>query len=159
MSNGATTFAIALGANLGDRRASLLAALHRLTDTFGPLVISTAYETDPVGVTGPQPRFLNMAAVGCTAFDAEVTLAHLLRIEQQLGRERPFPGAARTIDLDLILFGDQSIDRPGLRVPHPRFRERLFVLEPLAEVGADLGDPTTGKSVGALLRELRAGRT
>ena len=81
----------------------------------------------------------------------------LLAIEAERGRARPFAGAARTLDLDLVLFGDQVIEEPGLIVPHARFRERKFVLEPLAEIAPDLVDPVAGKTVGEL-NSLVAGR-
>jgi 2-amino-4-hydroxy-6-hydroxymethyldihydropteridine diphosphokinase len=84
-------------------------------------------------------------------------LSELLRIEKTLGRQRPYAGAARTIDLDLILFGDAVIDEPDLTVPHPRFRERAFVLEPLAEIADGWVDPVTGRTVGELLRNLAVG--
>jgi 2-amino-4-hydroxy-6-hydroxymethyldihydropteridine diphosphokinase len=79
----------------------------------------------------------------------------LLDVERRLGRARPFPGAARTLDLDLILFGDSVIDEPGLVVPHPRFRDRLFVLEPLVEVAPAWRDPVTGLTVAELLERTR----
>ena len=85
---------------------------------------------------------------------ARELLGALLAVEHERGRERPFPGAARTLDLDLILYGSQIIAEPGLEVPHPRFRSRRFVLEPLATVAPDLLDPVTGKSVRELLAAL-----
>jgi 2-amino-4-hydroxy-6-hydroxymethyldihydropteridine diphosphokinase len=124
-------------------------ALALLAPVVQDLHVSTFYDTDPVGV-GDQPRFLNAAAVGQTALSARALLDKLLGIERQLGRTRPFPGAARTLDLDLILYGDSVIDEPGLLVPHPRFRERAFVLKPLAEVAADWIDPVTGRTIGEL---------
>lgn len=99
---------------------------------------------------GNQPRFLNAAAVGWTTLAPRELLETLLRVERDFGRERPFPGAARTLDLDLILYGDLVIEEVGLSVPHPRFRERGFVLEPLAEVASDWIDPVTGRSISEL---------
>jgi 2-amino-4-hydroxy-6-hydroxymethyldihydropteridine diphosphokinase len=123
----------------------------RLVALLDNLEMSSIYETAPVGVPEGQPRFLNAAATGRTRLQAPDLLAALLAIEEECGRERPFHLAPRTLDLDLILFGEEIIDRPGLIVPHPRFRERAFVLEPLAEIAPDLRDPVTGKTV----RELR----
>ena len=103
-----------------------------------------------------QPRYLNGVVVGETALSARQLLKELLAIEQAAGRTRPSPMAPRTLDLDLILFGKERIDEPGLTVPHPRFRERLFVLEPLADLAPDLVDPETGETISVLLRRLRA---
>lgn len=93
-------------------------------------------------------------AVGETSLGAGEFLDALLAIEREFGRARPYRGAPRTLDLDLILLGDEVAVRPGLEVPHPRFRERFFVLGPLAEIAPDLVDPVTGLRVGELLRNL-----
>jgi 2-amino-4-hydroxy-6-hydroxymethyldihydropteridine diphosphokinase len=145
--------AIALGSNLGDRRAHLDFAIVRLRSHLTNLRVSRFHETDPVGVAA-QPRFLNAAVTGQTALAAGELLALLLAIEMERGRERPHPGAARTLDLDLILFGEEVIEEPGLRVPHPRFRDRGFVLGPLAEIAPDWRDPITGATVSELMRVL-----
>ena len=151
-----TRVAIALGSNLGDREDYLRSALDALTPSLDRLRISTFHDTAPVGV-GPQPTFLNAAAVGETSLSARALLETLLAVERDLGRERPFPGAPRTLDLDLILYGDAVIaETPSLIVPHPRFRERRFVLEPLAEIAPDWRDPVTGQTVEELLRNLTA---
>ncbi|MBI4265185.1 MAG: 2-amino-4-hydroxy-6-hydroxymethyldihydropteridine diphosphokinase [Acidobacteria bacterium] len=157
--------AIALGSNLGDRERCLRDALTALAGPMADLRHSTFYETDPVGLpaealrakagVGPQPRFLNAAAIGQTTLSPRALLAALLETERQFHRTRPYPGAPRTLDLDLILYGDTVIDDPDLLVPHPRFRERRFVLAPLAEIAADWIDPVTGRTVGELLRDLQ----
>jgi 2-amino-4-hydroxy-6-hydroxymethyldihydropteridine diphosphokinase len=146
------TAAVALGSNLGDRRAYLDFAVSKLHTLLTNLRVSRYYQTVPVGVSGPQPLFLNAAVVGETALPARELLNALLAIEAESGRERPFPNAPRTLDLDLILFGDLVREEPGLVVPHQRFRERRFVLEPLAEIAPDLVDAVTGQSVADLLR-------
>ena len=112
------------------------------------------HDTAPVGVSPDHPRYLNGVVVGETSLSARELLDRLLAIEAAAGRTRPSPMAPRTLDLDLILFGDQKIEEPGLTVPHPRFRERLFVLEPLAEVAPDWIDPVTGCRINELLSAL-----
>ena len=151
----ATTAAIALGSNLGDRRAHLDYAVSRLRALLDDLKVSSYYNTAPVAVAGDQPDFLNAAAVGKTTMTARELLSRLLTVELDRGRQRPHPAAARTLDLDLVLFGEEIInDPPGLIVPHPRFRDRAFVLDPLAEIAADLRDPVTEKTVGELRRRI-----
>jgi 2-amino-4-hydroxy-6-hydroxymethyldihydropteridine diphosphokinase len=143
--------AIALGSNVGDRRAHLDYAVSALRALLTNFRVSRYYDTVPVGVSGPQAMFLNAAAVGSTALAPRAILDALLAIEQERGRERPYVNAPRTLDLDLILLGDVVLEEPGLVVPHPRFRERRFVLEPLAAVAPELRDPVSGKTVAELL--------
>jgi 2-amino-4-hydroxy-6-hydroxymethyldihydropteridine diphosphokinase len=104
----------------------------------------------------PQPRFLNAAAVAEAGLAARELLDLLLDVERRFGRERPRPGAPRTLDLDLILYGGAIINDADLIVPHPRFRDRRFVLDPLAEIAADWIDPVTGCTVRELLGRLPA---
>jgi 2-amino-4-hydroxy-6-hydroxymethyldihydropteridine diphosphokinase len=150
-----TTFvAVGLGSNLGDRRAHLAFARDRLATLLTSLHFSSIYETAPLDVPDDQPWFLNAAAVGETTLGVRALLSALLDIERVRGRERPFPGAARVLDLDLLLFGTEIVREPGLTVPHPRFRERRFVLEPLAEIAPELRDPITSMTIAELLARL-----
>jgi 2-amino-4-hydroxy-6-hydroxymethyldihydropteridine diphosphokinase len=149
--------AIALGSNVGDRRAHLDYGVSALRGLLTNLAVSRYYETVPLGVSGPHAMFLNAAAVGDTALTARAVLDALLAIEQARGRERPYARAPRTLDLDLILLGDVVVEEPGLVVPHPRFRERRFVLEPLAAVAPELRDPVSGQTVAELLWAAAAG--
>jgi len=150
--------AIALGSNVGDRRAHLDYAVTALRALLTNVAVSRYYDTVPVGVSGPQAMFLNAAAVGETTLAPRALLEALLAIEQERGRERPYLNAPRTLDLDLILAGDTVVDEPGLVLPHPRFRERRFVLEPLAAVAPELRDPVSGRTVAELLSAAAADR-
>ncbi|MFO7693787.1 MAG: 2-amino-4-hydroxy-6-hydroxymethyldihydropteridine diphosphokinase, partial [Vicinamibacterales bacterium] len=143
--------AIALGSNLGDRQAVLEDAAGRLARHLDALAVSAFIDTAPEGV-GTQPRFLNAAAVGGWSGGARALLDLLLAIERAAGRERPYAGAPRTLDLDLILLGPSVIEEPDLVVPHPRFRDRGFVLAPLCQIAPDLVDPVTGHTVADLYR-------
>ena len=149
--------AIALGSNVGDRRGHLDHAVAALRRLLTSVTVSRYYDTVPVGGSGPQAMYLNAVAVGDTALAPRALLDALLAIEQERGRERPYANAPRTLDLDLILLGEVVLDEPGLMVPHPRFRERRFVLEPLAAVAPDLRDPVSGKTVGELLSAVGSG--
>jgi len=148
---------IGLGSNLGDREAQIAAALELLRQEEGVelVAVSTLRLTDPVGYLD-QPRFLNGAVLLETSLGARELLERLLAIERSLGRERE-PGrrdGPRTIDLDLLVFGVETIEEPGLQVPHPRLAERKFALEPLAELEPALEVPGVGP-VQALLAGLQ----
>jgi 2-amino-4-hydroxy-6-hydroxymethyldihydropteridine diphosphokinase len=137
---------VGLGANLGDRERTIGAAVDALAAEEGIEVVSvsTLRETAPLGV-GEQPRFLNGAVELETTLTARELLDRLLAVEQRFGRVRiPGEHGPRTLDLDLLLYGDETIDEPGLTVPHPRVHERRFVLEPLAELAPGLVVPGRG---------------
>ncbi len=151
-----TRVAIALGANLGDREGQLHQAVAALGTVLDDLAVSSFHDTTPVGVPLPHPNYLNAAATGLTRLAPREMLARLLEIERMLGRARPHANAPRTIDLDLILYGSVRLDEPALTIPHPRFRERAFVLAPLAEIAPEMVDPETGLTVETLLRRLTA---
>lgn len=147
--------AIAIGSNLGDRDAAVAFASAQLSALLDNVLISDTVETWPVGEgTDDQNLYLNAVAVGETDLPPRQLLEALLAIEQAFGRERPHPNAARTLDLDLILQGNAIIVESGLEVPHPRFRERFFVLGPLAEIAPDMVDPVSGMRIADLLRQL-----
>jgi 2-amino-4-hydroxy-6-hydroxymethyldihydropteridine diphosphokinase len=117
------------------------------------LEVSSFIETEPVGVGEEHGLYLNAVVVGRAALSARDLLDRLLEIEEERGRVRPYPMAPRTLDLDLILYGEEIINESGLRVPHPQFRERGFVLRPLAEIAPEMIDPVTRKTVGELVRQ------
>jgi 2-amino-4-hydroxy-6-hydroxymethyldihydropteridine diphosphokinase len=136
---------VGLGANLGDRERTIREALRLLDAHEGVTVaaVSTLRETDPVGVVD-QPRFLNGVAALDTALSPRALLDLLLDVERGLGRVRAERWGPRTIDLDLLLYGDEIVDEPGLTIPHPRLHERRFVLEPLTELAPELEVPGRG---------------
>ena len=143
---------VAFGSNLGDRQASIREAADKVSALLTSFRLSPIIETRPVGQgLENDPPYLNAVAVGESTLSPQELLAKLRSIEAAAGRTRSTPGAPRTLDLDLVLFDDQVVDDPDLQVPHPRFRERVFVLEPLAAIAPDLVDPVTGLTV----RQLR----
>jgi 2-amino-4-hydroxy-6-hydroxymethyldihydropteridine diphosphokinase len=132
---------VGVGANLGDREATIRAAIETLPAV---VAVSKLRETDPVGVVD-QPPFLNGAVALETELAPRDLLAVLLAVERKLGRERRERWGPRTIDLDLLLYGDEAIDEPGLTVPHPRLHERRFALEPLLDLDPDVAIPGRGR--------------
>jgi 2-amino-4-hydroxy-6-hydroxymethyldihydropteridine diphosphokinase len=147
---------VGLGSNLGDREATIRRALE-LLEAAGDIevnALSSLRETDPVGFED-QPRFLNGAAALRTDLAPRALLERLQAVERELGRDRSGPRfGPRTIDLDMLLYGDERIEEPGLEIPHPRLAERRFVLEPLAELDESLEVPGRG-SVQALLTKIK----
>lgn len=149
------TVVVAFGSNLGDRRRHILDAADAVGRLLRNFRLSTIIETAPVGPgTAHDPPYLNAVGVGESALSARALLEALQGIEADAGRTRPYANAPRTLDLDLILVGEESLAEEGLAVPHPRFRDRRFVLEPLAELAPDLCDPVTGLTVGDLLSRI-----
>ena len=151
----AVRVAVALGSNLGDRPAHLSWAARQLALLLDGLVVSPFEETTPLDVPDRQPDYLNAVAVGRCRLGPAALLDALLAIERLRGRTRPGLRAARTLDLDLVLYGNAVIEDVGLTVPHPRFRERPFVLGPLAALAPRWRDPVTGRTVAALWRTHR----
>jgi len=137
---------IALGSNLGDPAGqirSALRALDKLPDTR--LVSQSAFYRNPPAGGLSQPDFVNAVARIETRIGPRALLDRLLEIERDHGRVRDYPNAPRTLDLDIVLYGDSMVQEPGLTIPHPRMLERVFVLAPLAEIAPDAVVPGTGR--------------
>jgi 2-amino-4-hydroxy-6-hydroxymethyldihydropteridine diphosphokinase len=147
--------AIALGSNLGDRHGHLRWATETLATRLANFRASHEIETEPHDVPSPQPPYLNAAVVGETTMGPAELVAWLLSLEHVRGRSRPSLRAPRTLDLDLIFYGDFILNEPGVAIPHPRFRERAFVVDPLAEIAPDWVDPVTGRTVEQIASALR----
>ena len=138
---------VGLGANIGEPRRQLQTALKELTGLPKTRMTATSglYRSAPLGYPD-QPEFLNAVVELDTELSAEALFDNLQEIERVHGRERPFAGAPRTLDLDLLLFGDASLATPRLTVPHPRMHQRAFVLRPLAEIAPQASIPGRGKA-------------
>jgi 2-amino-4-hydroxy-6-hydroxymethyldihydropteridine diphosphokinase len=147
---------IGLGSNMGDRVANLGRAIYILSQSAPILVTSSLYQTEPEGYKD-QPDFLNSVACVDTNVAAGELLKILSGIEVQMGRERPFAGSPRVIDMDLLLFNGAIINEPGLEVPHPRMHLRAFVLAPMVEIAPDFIHPVLHKSMKELLAGLAPG--
>jgi len=149
------TVYLGLGSNLGDRESMLQAAVRAL-ESPGLRIrrLSPVYETEPMDVPGQQ-WFLNQVAEAATDLFPLQLLHRTTKVEAQLGRRRLAPKGPRTIDIDILLYGDSIVTTPVLEIPHPRFRGRRFVLAPLADLAPELRDPVTRKTVRELLVELR----
>jgi len=148
-----TVVHLALGSNLGDRAANLEAAIAALPPAVEVTHRSAVYETEPEYVTD-QPAFLNMAVRGDTSLEPHELLMRLKMIERDLGRRPARRYGPRTIDLDIIFFGDRVIAATGLVIPHPRMAERVFVLKPLSDIAPDVRHPISGETVLNLLEKL-----
>lgn len=150
--SGWSNAAIALGSNLGDSRHTLMFALETLARSPGLLLHAQShlYQTAPVGP--PQPDYINACALIRTQLDPLTLMRLLLQIEARFGRERRERWGARTLDLDLLLFNDLVFEHPTLQIPHPRMRDRAFVLVPLAEIAPDWIDPVSGKPIAELVQ-------
>jgi 2-amino-4-hydroxy-6-hydroxymethyldihydropteridine diphosphokinase len=136
---------LSLGSNLGDRQSNLDQALKLISERMRLGKVSSIYDTEPVGLTN-QPRFLNLACEVFTRITPEGLLALLKGIEQKMGRYSR-SGEPRIIDIDIVLFGDQAVNIPGLIIPHPKMHERAFVLIPLAEIAPDFVHPVLKKTI------------
>jgi 2-amino-4-hydroxy-6-hydroxymethyldihydropteridine diphosphokinase len=150
---------IALGANLGDRAGNIRTAVEKLGATQGLEIgaRSSLLENPAVGGPVDSPAFLNGVVSIHTTLAPEALLARLLEIESQMGRRRRERWEPRVIDLDLLIYGEQIVDTPGLTLPHPRLHQRRFVLAPLAEIAPSLVHPQFGKTIARLLDELPPG--
>jgi 2-amino-4-hydroxy-6-hydroxymethyldihydropteridine diphosphokinase len=151
------TVYLSLGSNLGDRAANLNAAINRLRTLGEVLQVSSLYETEPVEFTA-QPWFLNCAVELDTENTAQQLIESILEIERQMGRTRTQKKGPRSIDIDILLFGNSTIDTKGLSIPHPGLQERRFVLEPLAEIAPGVRHPTLKKTIQELSDALPPGQ-
>ena len=146
-----STVVFALGANLGDPLDALRRAVRRLVIELRGVRVSAVYETPPEG-GADQPPYLNAVVAGEGLMSPEDALALARALEDEAGRARPYRGAPRSLDVDVLFVGDHIVDSPDLRLPHPRWRARDFVVVPLLDVAPDLTDPETGVAVREIAR-------
>jgi len=149
---------LSLGSNVGDREDHLRGAITRLESIARVISVSSFYETEPMEVTN-QPWFLNCAVKVETTKMPKQLMAAVLEIEQEMGRLRTMKKGPRTIDIDILLFGDAVVDSPEVTIPHPAMHERRFVLEPLAEIAPEARHPVFKKTVSEMLDALPGGQT
>ncbi len=144
---------LSLGSNVGDRETNLRTAIDKLAELGTVVAVSSVYETEPVDFTA-QPWFLNCAVALRTHLMPKLFLAKMLAIEQYMGRRRMQPKGPRTIDIDILLFGNSVINTPQLDIPHPAMHQRRFVLEPLTEIAPDVRHPIFKRTVYEMRRML-----
>jgi len=149
---------LSLGSNLGDRAATLRAAIAQLEPAGRVSTVSSLYETQPQDLPD-QPWFLNCVVAIETEKTPKQLLSFILHLEATMGRLRMREKGPRNIDIDIVLFGDRVVDDQGLKIPHPSMHQRRFVLEPLVEIAAEARHPLLGKTARELLVNLGSGQT